>query len=297
MKRWAALPALALLAGCATTPDLPAGAKYVALGSSFAAGAGIPPLATDRPARCGASQLSYPRLLAADLGLSLTDASCGGATPAHLLGAWDELPAQIDAVTPDTRLVTITIGGNDLNYMGVLFAASCHAGSAQGTMAERIRDPETGQCRPVPVPDAAAVQTLADNLAAILLAVRERAPMARVVLVQYLALVNETDCPAAPLDPEHAAAARALAASLAQASSRAAERAGAEVLPMDRLSLGHTACDSEPWARGLDEGFDPAFGAPWHPAPEGHLAIAQELATMLGASDRSWTRYAEKPHP
>ena len=41
--------------------------------------------------------------------------------PAHVLAPWNELPAQIDAVTPDTRLVTITIGGNDLNYIGNLF--------------------------------------------------------------------------------------------------------------------------------------------------------------------------------
>lgn len=279
--RLAALPALALLAGCMTTPALPAGAHYAALGSSFAAGAGIPPLATDRPTRCGASQLGYSRLLAADLGLNLTDASCGGATTAHVLGAWDELPAQIEAVRPDTRLVTITIGGNDLNYMGVLFAASCHAGTATGTLAARMQDPATGQCRPLPLPDAVAYRTVEDSLSALMLAVKARAPQARVVLVQYVALVPEMGCPAAPLHPEHAAAARAVAAGLAAASVRAADRAGADVLAMDHLSLGHTACDAEPWARGLGEGFDPAQGAPWHPSPAGHAAIARELAAML----------------
>ncbi len=272
------LPALALLAGCATTPDIAPGAHYVAMGSSFAAGAGIPPLATDRPARCGASQLSYSRLLAADLGLALTDASRGGATTAHVLGPWNELPAQIDAVTPDTRLVTITIGGNDLGYMGLLFAASCHTGMRD----PRMVDPATGECRAPPVPDAAAYQTVEDNLAARLTAIRTRAPLARVVLVQYLALVPDSDCTAAPLLPEHATAGRALAQGLAAASARAATRSGAEVLAMDRLSLGHTACDASPWARGLGEGFDPAQGAPWHPAPEGHAAIARELAAMLG---------------
>jgi lysophospholipase L1-like esterase len=272
-----ALPTLALLAGCATTPALPTGAHYAALGSSFAAGAGIPPLADDRPARCGASQLSYSRLLAAQLGLRLTDASCGGATTAHVLAPFDELPAQIDAVTPETRLVTITIGGNDLDYMGLLFTASCHAGMRD----PRMLDPATGDCRPVPMPDAAAVQAVEDNLAALLAAIRARAPRARVVLVQYLALAGEQDCPAAPLDPEHAAMARMLAAALAQASSRAAERAGAEVLAMDRLSLGHTPCAALPWTRGLGEGFDPSQGAPWHPSAAGHAAIAAELAALL----------------
>ena len=280
-RRWLAVPALALLAACASTPapdaTIAPGAHYVAMGSSFAAGANIPPLATDRPGRCGASQLSYSRLLAARLALALDDASCGGATTAHVLGAWNELPAQILAVRPDTRLVTITIGGNDLNYMGLLFVASCHAGQRD----PRMVDPATGECHPVPVPAPEAYQAVEDNLAALLAAIRARAPQARVVLVQYLALVPDAPCPAAPISAEHAEAGRALARGLADASARAAARAGAEVLAMDRLSLGHTACDAEPWARGLGEGFDPALGAPWHPAPEGHAAIAAELERIL----------------
>ena len=279
--RWAALAAFALLAGCATTPSPPTGAHYAALGSSFAAGAGIPPLATDRPARCGASQLSYSRLLATDLGLRLTDASCGGATTAHVLSAWDELPAQIDAVSPDTRLVTITIGGNDLNYIGVLFSASCHAGAQSGALVARLQDTATGACRPLPLPDAAAIQAVEDNIAELLSAIRTRAPQARVVLVQYVALVPDHPCAAALLDLSDAASARLVASELAQASNRAATRAGVEVLAMDRLSLGHTACDAEPWARGFGEDFDASQGAPWHPSPDGHTAIAEALAEVL----------------
>jgi phospholipase/carboxylesterase len=39
--------------------------------------------------------------------LDLTDASCSGATTQHLLAPWNELPAQLDALRPDTRLVTV----------------------------------------------------------------------------------------------------------------------------------------------------------------------------------------------
>ncbi len=280
MRRLLALVAAFQLAACATIPaptGIAPGAHYVALGSSYAAGAGIPPLAADRPTRCGASELSYSRLLAARLGLALTDASCGGATTAHVLAPWNELPAQIDAVTPDTRLVTITIGGNDLNYMGLLFAASCHA----GVPMERVMDPETGQCRPVPAPAAADFAVVEANLTTLLQAIRDRAPQARVVLVQYVAVVPETTCAQAPLLPEHAAQARALASGLAQASANAARSAGVEVLAIDQLSLGHTACDAEPWARGFAAGFDQAQGAPWHPAAAGHAAIAAELVDLL----------------
>ncbi|QZH74641.1 MAG: SGNH/GDSL hydrolase family protein [Erythrobacter sp.] len=273
--------ACGLLAGCATSAPLAPGAHYAALGSSFAAGAGIPPLATDRPERCGASQVSYARLLADRLGLDLTDASCGGATTAHVLGPWNELPPQIEAVRLDTRLVTITIGGNDLAYMGVMFAASCHAGMRD----TRLVDPATGECREPVLPEPARVQALEDDLARLLSEIRVRAPRARVVLVQYVALAGDSDCAAAPLSPEHAAIAQGVAAALAEASERAAERAGAEVLAMDEFSANHTPCDPEPWAHGLGDGFDPAQGAPWHPSREGHAAIAQELARLLNADE------------
>lgn len=278
LKPLAALAALAL-AGCTTLPEaqgaLPAGSRYVAMGSSYAAGANIPPLAEGRPARCGASQVSYSRVLAARLGLALTDASCGGATTAHLLDAWDELPAQVEAVTPDTRLVTITVGGNDLNYMGLMFAGSCRAG---------LRDPRLPAGAPCPTvaePSAADYARVEGRIAQVVRQVRIRAPQARVVLVQYVALVGDAPCAAAPLGEEDALVARRVAAGLAAATARAAEAAGAEVLPMDSASRGHTACSADPWSRGLAPGYAGADGAPWHPTAAGHAAIADRLENLL----------------
>lgn len=278
LKPLAIIAALAL-AGCATVPDaqgaLPAGSRYVAMGSSYAAGANIPPLAEGRPVRCGASQLSYSRVLAARLGLALTDASCGGATTEHLLGAWDELPAQVDAVTADTRLVTITVGGNDLNYMGLMFAGSCRAG---------LRDPRLpagAPCPTVPEPTAADYARVEERIAQVVQQVRARAPQARVVLVQYVALVGDEPCAAAPLGEEDALVARRVAAALAAATARAGQRAGADVLPVERASLGHTACSAQPWSRGLAPGYTGAEGAPWHPTAAGHAAIAGLLEQML----------------
>ena len=161
--------------GPVATGPLPAGSRYVALGSSNAAGANIPPVAIDRPARCGASEVSYARLLARRLTLNLTDATCGGATTVQVLQPWNELPAQIDAVTADTRLVTISIGGNDLNYMGVVFAGSCRMG---------LRDPRMAagsECPTVPEPDAAAYTRVENQIVAIVQAIKARAPQARVV--------------------------------------------------------------------------------------------------------------------
>lgn len=281
MRRLFSLVTAGVLAGCATItpppPALTAGDHYVAIGSSFAAGAGVPPLATDRPERCGASEASYARVLAARLRLDLTDVSCGGATTAHVLGPWNELPPQIDAVRSDTRLVTITIGGNDLNYMGVMFTASCHAGIGR----EWLANPETGLCQPVPVPSEAAYRQVEDDLARIFAEIGRRAPSAKVILVQYVTLDPASPCPAAAISDEHAEIARTVAHRLAQASERAAALTGAEVLPIDRMSVGHTPCDANPWATGLSNDYDMAQGAPWHPNAAGHAAIAAALEAVL----------------
>lgn len=261
--------------GPVATGSLRTGAHYVALGSSNAAGANIPPVATDRPARCGASEVSYGRLLARRLNLTLTDATCGGATTVQVLQPWNELPAQIDSVTSDTRLVTISIGGNDLNYMGVVFAGSCRAG---------LRDPRLpggAECPTVPEPAPADYTRVENQIVAIVEAIRARASQARVVLVQYLALVGDAPCEVAPLGEADAALARRLAAGLAAATARAGERSGADVLPADVASRDHTACSADPWTRGLAAGYSGALGAPWHPTAAGHAAIADMLQQLL----------------
>ena len=74
----------------------PAGAKYVNMGSSFAAGPSIMP-AEIPTTRCGRSAQNYAHQLASRHNLSLVDVSCGGSTTAHLLGPWNELAPQLDA--------------------------------------------------------------------------------------------------------------------------------------------------------------------------------------------------------
>src|SRR4029453_279996 len=88
--------------------------KYVALGSSYASGPAIP---DQSDTGCQRSTNNYPGLLARKLKLALTDVSCGAATTDHIISTpQKDRPPQIDAVTPDTKLVTVTIGGGDVNY-------------------------------------------------------------------------------------------------------------------------------------------------------------------------------------
>lgn len=268
-----ALLATALLTGCAIGSSgadlgrLPAGARHVALGSSFAAGTGIGGIKPGTPQRCQRSVLNYASLVSTALDLTLDDQTCGGATTAHVLGPWNELPAQIDAVGAETRLVTITIGGNDLGFVRNLFIAGC-------------QQPGPRACPPVVAPNAADIARLEQGLDAIALEVARRAPRARLVFVQYVTLVPEQPCTALRLSPGAVPVLHGIARDLAAATARVAARHGATVIPADALSRGHTACDAEPWSAGPSP-TGPAGNTPWHPTAAGHRAIASAITGLF----------------
>ena len=264
-------------AALAHDEPLPAHARYVSMGCSFAAGPGLQPIRTGGVIRCGQSAANYASLLAAQLDLALEDRSCGGATTAHILGPWNELPPQLDAVTPETRLVTITIGGNDLNYVGNLFAASCKPGEGFAMGAQTV------PCPAMKLPVEADFEKLEANLREIVRQVAVRAPRARLVFVQYVSLVPDRACPAAQISAENARDLKAIAARLTAITARVAHAGGALVLSADRLSRHHTPCDPQPWSVGLPRQFDRNQDAPWHPNHAGMIAIADGLAKLLSA--------------
>jgi hypothetical protein len=71
--------------GQAAVPPMPAGSRYVAMGSSFAAGPGIAPRASASPRRAGRSSGNYAHLVARALGLDLRDMTYSGATTNDIL--------------------------------------------------------------------------------------------------------------------------------------------------------------------------------------------------------------------
>ncbi len=252
-------------------PLLSAGTQYVALGSSFAAGAGIGPPQLGAPVRCQRTTNNYASLLAQRFKLQLTDASCSGAKTTHLLGQWNELPAQLDSVTDSTRLVTVTVGGNDLDYMGALFGGSCRAGVAF----------RPGPCAAVVRPSAAQYERLEAELNSIAEEIARHAPGARLVFVQYVTVVPQTLCAVTAITPNDAAIGRTIGRRLAQITARVAAANGALLLAADRASRKHSPCAKEPWSHGFHAGYDAQQGAPWHPTPAGHAAIAEQLAALL----------------
>jgi lysophospholipase L1-like esterase len=288
------LPVVLLLTSCAPLHDvhagkLPVGARYVAMGSSFASGPGVTKPADDRDPRCTRSNDNYARQTARRFQLDLVDVSCGGATTAHMLEGWNELPPQIDALNAETRLVTVTIGGNDVGYVAGLFAGSCGeaeaANEAVKTACTAMRSRRgTGGPSVVVAPDEAKWSAVEAGLGTIAAEVSRRSPNARLIFVQYLTLVPDGPlCATVPLSPEAAPQARETAARLARLTKTVARRSRAEYLSIADLSRRHDACADKPWVNGFVPATNAVKGsfAPYHPNLAGMTAIAEALVRKL----------------
>lgn len=269
------------------TAPLAPGSSYVAMGSSFASGSGVPPYDPTAPARCHRSSENYARQLARMRELHLVDVTCGGATTAHILGPWNELPPQIDALTPDAALVTVTIGGNDLGYIGGLIAGSCSGNLPLDTTAQPFCQMIAAARRSGAAPSIAIVtednwQKVETALTGIVREIRRRSPGARIIFVDYLTVLPEGEmCDQIPLSPRAAEIARETASRLARLTADVARRYGAEVLPASELSRMHGACADNAWVTGLTPGLSTPSFVPYHPNVAGMRAVAEALDQRL----------------
>ena len=104
-------------------PDLPSGPlDYVAMGDSYAAGPGLTPTRDD-PAACERSANNYPAYLAQLLQVeTYRDVSCTGARAGRCRGRQRRpdgtlVTPQSHALGLDTDLVTLSLGGNELQTL------------------------------------------------------------------------------------------------------------------------------------------------------------------------------------
>src|SRR4051794_32640984 len=99
-----------------TYGDLPADIDYVALGDSYSAGPLVTTIRSD-PSGCVRSTDNYPAFLADWLSVgSYIDVTCSGADTDDLTGRQlmldgNRTAPQLDALSTDTDLVTLGIGG------------------------------------------------------------------------------------------------------------------------------------------------------------------------------------------
>ncbi|MFD5828100.1 SGNH/GDSL hydrolase family protein [Lentzea sp. NPDC060358] len=233
--------AVALLAPVPIAPE------YVALGDSYASGAGA---GSYVDGTCRRSSNAHPALLGKDFS-SFKFVACSGATTRSLR-------SQLRALTPATSLVTITIGGNDLGFADVLTTCTL---SGDRACAGRVAEAREFTRSALPA-----------RLDSTYAAIRAASPRARLVVVGYPRLFTPDDgC--RTLSKAKRMALNDAADELAAVVSGAAARAGARFVDPREAFADHGVCAAEPWLHGL---VSPT-GDSYHPTKEGQAAYARIL--------------------
>jgi lysophospholipase L1-like esterase len=275
-----------VVATAACTPPPPPGPTpdtYVALGDSFTSGPIIPVQQLD-PLGCLRSDHNYPHLVDASLGLSgFRDVSCSGAKTANMTQAQDVTPGppnppQLDALDTATAIVTLQIGGNDIGFTSIGFGCATvlplgtpcqdrYVVNGVDEISRRIT--ETGQ-----------------EVAAVLQAIHDRAPNARVLVVNYLPILPEanayniasfTQLPFAPDDVPYL---RAKQYELNGMLAQQAAANDAELVDAYSAGIGHDACQL-PLVRFVEPLVPLSPAAPVHPNLFGMQATAAAVLAAI----------------
>lgn len=249
---------------------------YVALGDSFSAGMGISPRTADTvPAACLQSSLSYPYLVQEERSYgSFASVACSGAVMADLydpqeLSDGQANRPQLDRLHGDESLVTLSIGGNDVGFWGVVLdcfsnddprATPCrdkYLAGGRDRLAERV-----AKARPF------LERAIGDVI--------DRSPQALVYLVGYTRIVPADG--AGCRKPMRASAADAayfddFQNGLNDMMRAAANARGVRFIDIYAQSAGHDACGppSRRWV-------EPRVGSRLYPDVQVHPNAAGERA-------------------
>ncbi|HYH34641.1 MAG TPA: SGNH/GDSL hydrolase family protein [Nocardioides sp.] len=257
--------------------------RYVAMGDSYSAASGVLPLDPTAPPQCLRSSRNYPHVLAGRLArrqrpVRLTDVTCGAAeTGDYFEPQYDGVPPQLAALTRRTRLVTMTIGGND---NGVFVGAIAKCGTAGLAALGRGNPCEEQYGR-------SFVRTIRHKtrpaLVKALRAVHRHAPRARVAILGYPWIVpREVGCfarlPVAEGDVPYL---RNIQRVLNRAVERAARRTGSTYVDLNRVSHGHDACQDlgVRWVEPVLTSTNPVVV---HPNALGERKMARRALQVLG---------------
>jgi lysophospholipase L1-like esterase len=254
------------------------GVRYVAMGDSYSAASGVLPLAVPSPPQCLRSSRNYPHVIARRTGARLTDVTCGGAeTGDYAEGQYPGVAPQLDALGRRTRLVTMTIGGNDGGvFIGAILKCGVAGVSTLG-QGSPCRDQYGASF------ERTVRQDTFPALVRALRAVHREAPNARVAILGYPWIVPERGgcfdkMPIATGDVPYL---RSLQRTLNDAVRRAAARTGSRYVGMNRASHGHDACKPAGvrWIEPVLQGTNPVVV---HPNALGERRMAERTITVLG---------------
>jgi len=258
----------------------PAPLPYVALGDSYSAASGVLPLDPAAPLACQRSTRNYPKVIAATIGAQLTDVTCGAAETSHFSASqYPGVAPQLDALSADTRLVTMTIGGND---SGVFINAIL---SCVGAGLLTLGTGSPCQDRYGSSFEDTIRNTTYPSLVTALAAVRAKAPRAKAAVLSYPWIMPASGgcfdrMPIATGDVPYV---RGIQATLNDAVRRAAAATGTTYVDLDAVSDGHDACRplGVRWVEPVLQGTNPVIV---HPNALGESAMAAQAMNVLRLS-------------
>ncbi len=255
--------------------------RYVALGDSYTAAPGVPD--TDSADGCLRSSNNYPALVAAAMpGTTLVDVSCVGADSTSMIGVQETgreaKPAQFDALSEQTDLVTVGIGGNDNDLFGTLVGVCSQL---------RESDPTGNPCEQRLTSDGGNkltrdLRTIRSRVKAVVTGIQDRAPNARVIVVGYPQILPPSGtCPELlPLATGDYPFGREINEGLGDAVKRGAKAAGAEYIDMFRASAGHDICSDDPWVNGI---VTNSQALAFHPFAAEQQAVADRVLALTSS--------------
>lgn len=254
----------AVIAGKPDKPGKPGGGgsgggttelEYAALGDSFAAGVGAN---SYLERTCYTSSKSYPKLLDADTDKKLVVfPACSGTDTA------DVLARQIGAIPTTAKLVTVTVGGNDVGFADVmqncfvLPNSSCSSKIAAGAAI------------------AASPEFTADVIA-VVDGIQARAPGAKVIVAGYPLLFWENSSGA---NPKYVWANEVNdeTVDLNNVIEAATASAGGVFVDVEDDFAGHGIGSSSPWIN--DWNWLSSTNS-FHPTAAGYVAYAAAIRTV-----------------
>jgi lysophospholipase L1-like esterase len=231
------------------------------------------------------SEKNYAHQLATRLGARLVDLTVSGATTANVLDTPQQMSdgvvyePQLYGVPVDADVVTITAGGNDLQFAGaMLYVAWLHFDPESpmvGLLASMFPDG-------IVLPTEQAVERASAGLVQVIEAVRAKAPAARVLLVDYVTVLDEGSAPATPFSDEEVGKLLVIQTAIGRVFEDAAAHTGVELIPASLLSANHALGSVEPWVQSFHRSMEKTGGS-FHPNEAGMAAIAVELGRVLSS--------------
>lgn len=229
--------------------------EYAAIGDSFAAGTGG---RSYLDTSCYRSSNGYPKLLDADANLRLVAfPACSGASTAEVISQ------QVPAIPSTTRVVTVTVGGNDVKFADVMqncfvwVTGSCTTYIAQGSAI-------------------AASAGFATSIRNVVSAVKAKAPNAKVIVTGY-PLLFHLNSSGVNTKYSWADEVNAETVTLNDVIEANAVAAGATFVDAEGPFAGHGIGSSSPWIndwrllRSVDS---------FHPTATGYAAYANALRAV-----------------